>query len=133
MKVTCGIRRNAPSGSAEGCCGRCCTGTVRLERFEIRRGSGGGGQWIGGDGLVRHFRFLKPVQISLLTQRRILAPFGMEGGESGTKGKNLRVTAEGPRLDLNGSTSYAAEAGEELIIETPGGGGWGCPIPSLEG
>jgi 5-oxoprolinase (ATP-hydrolysing) len=98
---------------------------VRLERFEIRRGSGGRGQWSGGDGLIRQYRFLKPVEVSLLTQRRVLAPFGLQGGEAGARGKNLRLTAAGGQAELPGATSYAAEAGEGLVIETPGGGGWG--------
>jgi 5-oxoprolinase (ATP-hydrolysing) len=98
---------------------------VRLERFAIRKGSGGDGRWTGGDGLIREYRFLRPVDISLLTQRRDRAPFGMDGGEAGTKGKNVRVTAAGQRIELPGATSYAAEAGEGLVLETPGGGGWG--------
>jgi 5-oxoprolinase (ATP-hydrolysing) len=98
---------------------------VRLQRFEIRHGSGGRGQWQGGDGLIRQYRFLKPVEVSLLTQRRVLAPFGMEGGEAGAWGKNLRITAAGEQVELLGATSYAADPGEELIIETPGGGSWG--------
>ncbi len=101
---------------------------VQLERFEIRKGSGGSGHWRGGDGLIRQYRFLKPVDVSLLTQRRVQAPFGMEGGESGAQGKNLRLTAVGGRAELPGATSYAAEAGEGLIIETPGGGGWGTGL-----
>ncbi|MEO7424223.1 MAG: hydantoinase B/oxoprolinase family protein [Fibrobacteria bacterium] len=100
---------------------------VRLERFEIRRGSGGQGNWNGGDGLVRHYRFLKPVEVSLLTQRRIIAPFGLAGGEDGARGMNIRVTAAGERAELPGATSYLAEAGEELIIVTPGGGAFGQP------
>jgi 5-oxoprolinase (ATP-hydrolysing) len=98
---------------------------VRLERFEIRRGSGGRGQWNGGDGLIRQYRFLKPVEVSLLTQRRVLAPFGLEGGEPGAKGKNFRVTAAGKRVELPGAISYIAGEGEKLFIETPGGGGYG--------
>jgi len=99
---------------------------VRLERFAIRRGSGGEGKWRGGDGLIRHFRFLKPVEVSLLTQRRVLSPFGMEGGMAGEKGKNFRLTETGGRMELPGSASYSAKAGEGLVIETPGGGGWGA-------
>jgi 5-oxoprolinase (ATP-hydrolysing) len=98
---------------------------VRLERFEIRRGSGGRGRWHGGDGLIRQYRFLKPVEVSLLTQRRVLAPFGMEGGNSGSKGKNIRVRVDGAWIGLPESTTYSASAGESLIIETPGSGGWG--------
>jgi 5-oxoprolinase (ATP-hydrolysing) len=98
---------------------------VRLERFAIRKGSGGGGHRRGGDGLIRQFRFLRTVEVSLMTQRRVLAPFGLEGGEAGRKGINIRVGADGAHADLAGATSYVAEAGEGLIIETPGGGGWG--------
>jgi 5-oxoprolinase (ATP-hydrolysing) len=100
---------------------------VRLERFAIRRGSGGPGGRKGGDGLIRHYRFLKAVEVSLLTQRRAIAPFGLQGGGAGAKGKNFQITAAGARVELPGTASYAAEAGEGLIIETPGGGGWGCP------
>jgi 5-oxoprolinase (ATP-hydrolysing) len=100
---------------------------VRLERFAIRRGSGGQGNWNGGDGLVRHYRFLKPVEISLLTQRREIPPFGLAGGEDGARGMNLRLTAAGERAELPGGTSYLAAAGEELIIVTPGGGAFGQP------
>ena len=98
---------------------------VRLERFAIRRGSGGNGKWNGGDGVIREYRFLKPVEISLLTQRRVCAPFGMEGGGAGAKGKNVRVGVAGESIGLPGATSYTAGAGEAIIIETPGGGGWG--------
>lgn len=101
---------------------------VQLERIEIRRGSGGRGQWSDGDGLIRQYRFLKPVEVSLLSQRRILAPFGLEGGETRAKGENVRVTAAGERAELPGARSYAAEAREELIIETPGSGGWGKAV-----
>jgi 5-oxoprolinase (ATP-hydrolysing) len=100
---------------------------ARLERFEIRRGSSGHGQWSGGDGLIPQYRSLKPVEVSFLTQRRALAPFGLQGGEAGAKGKNLRLTAAGERAELPGATSYATEAGEGLIIETAGAGGWGAP------
>jgi len=101
---------------------------VRLERFEIRRGSGGRGRWSDGDSLIRQYRFLKPVEVSLLSQRRILAPFGLECGEARAKGENVRVTAADERAELPVARSYAAEAREELIIETPGGGGWGKAV-----
>jgi 5-oxoprolinase (ATP-hydrolysing) len=97
---------------------------VRLERFAIRKGSGGNGAWQGGDGLIRQYRFLKPVEVSLLTQRRALAPFGLMDGGPGAKGRNVRVLADGAREELPGATSYSAVTGEALIIETPGGGGW---------
>lgn len=101
---------------------------VRLERFAIRRASGGQGEYRGGDGLIRQYRFLKPAEVSLLTQRRVLPPFGMAGGGEGAKGRNLRVTQGGRKEELPEATSYTAAAGEVLIIETPGGGGWGGSI-----
>ncbi len=104
---------------------------VRLERFGIRRGSGGRGRWHGGDGLIRVFRFLKPVEVSLLTQRHLLSPFGMEGGQSGTGGKNLRIAPTDEVEDLPAAPSYKAGAGEALIIESPGGGGWGRSWPRI--
>ena len=98
---------------------------VRLERFEIRQGSGGRGEWQGGDGLVRQYRFLRPVEVSLLTQRRLLPPPGMHGGGNGVKGRNLRVLGDGSERDLQEAITYKAEVGEALRIETPGGGAWG--------
>jgi 5-oxoprolinase (ATP-hydrolysing) len=98
---------------------------VRLERFAIHKGSGGRGRWKGGDGLIRHYMFLRDVEVSLLTQRRELAPYGLQGGDGGAKGANIRVHANGQREALPGAISYAAKAGEGLIIETPGGGGYG--------
>ena len=98
---------------------------VRLLRFAIRRGSGGAGRFHGGDGVIRHFRFLKDLQVALLTQRRTSSPFGLAGGENGKCGENIRITNTGERIELSGLDSYFAEAGEELIVCTPGGGGWG--------
>lgn len=99
---------------------------VRLLAFSLRQDSGGVGRFRGGMGMIRHYRFLKPVRVSLLTQRRAMAPYGQEGGGDGSRGRNLRMTPEGLET-LPGSVSYAAAAGEELRIETPGGGGWGSP------
>jgi 5-oxoprolinase (ATP-hydrolysing) len=96
-----------------------------LLQFTIRRKSGGNGRWRGGDGAIRHFKFLKDLQISILSQRRRLAPFGLAGGESGKMGENVRVLVDGTQIRLEGNASYHAQAGEELIICTPGGGGWG--------
>jgi 5-oxoprolinase (ATP-hydrolysing) len=98
---------------------------VRLERFEIRRGSSGRGQWNGGDGLVRQYRLPKPVEVSLLTQRRLLPPLGMGGGGNGAKGRNVRILKDETEAELPGATAYRAEEGEGLRIETPGGGACG--------
>lgn len=99
--------------------------SVRLERFAIRRGNGGKGKWNGRDGLVRHYRFLRDVKASLLTERRVTAPFGLEGGGAGARGRNWRVTPQAEKIHMAHAVSYAAQAGEGLIVETPGGGGWG--------
>jgi 5-oxoprolinase (ATP-hydrolysing) len=93
---------------------------VRLHRFSLRRGSGGRGRWQGGDGIVREIEFLKPLQVSLLTQHRVVAPYGCEGGEAGQCG---RQTLNG--VELPGIAAFGANAGDRLVIETPGGGGWG--------
>jgi 5-oxoprolinase (ATP-hydrolysing) len=93
---------------------------VRLCEFSLRRGSGGDGQWRGGDGLVREIEFLAPMRVSLISERRVLAPHGLDGGQSGAPGRNLR---NGERID--GKVSFDAVAGDKLRIETPGGGGFG--------
>lgn len=93
---------------------------VRLHRFSLRRGSGGRGRWQGGDGIVREIEFLRPLQVSLLTQHRVVAPYGCEGGEPGNCG---RQTLNGE--ELPGIAAFGATAGDRLVIETPGGGGFG--------
>ena len=93
---------------------------VRLHRFALRRGSGGRGRWQGGDGIVREIEFLKPLQVSLLTQHRVVAPYGCEGGEAGACGRQALNGEE-----LPGIAAFASKAGDRLVIETPGGGGWG--------
>ncbi len=98
---------------------------VRLLEFSLRRGSGGAGRWRGGDGLVRRYEFLAPVTVSLLTQRRTLAPFGLKGGEAGVVGKNSVESSSGSLSVLPGSVTRRFEVGERLRIETPGGGGYG--------
>jgi len=98
---------------------------VRLLQFSIRPNSGGNGRWRGGDGAIRHFKFLKDLKISLLSQRRRIPPFGLNHGEAGKVGENIRVKVDGTRAPLEGNASHQAERGEELMICTPGGGGWG--------
>jgi 5-oxoprolinase (ATP-hydrolysing) len=103
---------------------------VRLLRFSLRPNSGGTGQWRGGDGVIRHFKFLKDLKISILSQRRRIAPFGLAGGAPGKLGENIRILADETRVHLDGNASYQAQAGEELMICTPGGGGWGREEPA---
>jgi 5-oxoprolinase (ATP-hydrolysing) len=102
---------------------------VLLEHFSIWRGNGGKGLHQGGAGLIRQYRFLEDLHVSLLTQRRETAPFGLDGGQSGARGKNIRVLTNGTEIPLAHAVAYAAKAGEELIIETLGGGGWGPQVP----
>ncbi|HTN03573.1 MAG TPA: hydantoinase B/oxoprolinase family protein, partial [Planctomycetaceae bacterium] len=100
---------------------------VRIREFSIRTGSGGAGRHPGGDGIVRRIEFLRPLRVSLLTERRgPYAPFGLAGGEPGQLGRNTLETAGGDRQDLGGKASFDVQAGDELTIETPGGGAFGA-------
>jgi 5-oxoprolinase (ATP-hydrolysing) len=100
---------------------------VRLRQFAIRHGSGGAGQWRGGDGVAREFEFVEPLTVSLLTQHRMEAPFGLHGGQNGQCGRQTLVRENQSTL-LDGCTTFEAQAGDRVIIETPGGGGWGTPL-----
>jgi len=95
---------------------------VRVLRYQRRRDSGGAGRHAGGDGLVREFEFLEPAEVTLITERRIHAPWGLEGGRPGQPGRN-RLDGE----ELPSKISLKVEPGQILTIETPGGGGYGKP------
>ncbi len=99
---------------------------VRLEAFALRRGSGGSGRWRGGDGVVRRIRFLEPMTAAILSGSRQVAPFGLAGGGPGLTGRNRLIRADGTELELGGGVELQLEAGEALVIETPGGGGYGA-------
>lgn len=98
---------------------------VRLNRFEIRINSGGNGEFKGGDGIIREIEFLAPVQLSILTQHRKYAPFGLNGGENGLSGNQKIIKKTGEIITLNGIDGADLKAGDRFLIETPGGGGWG--------
>ena len=100
---------------------------VRLDSYEIRRGSGGAGRWRGGDGGIRRVRFLEPMTASILSNGRRHGAFGQAGGSPGAVGINRVERADGrvEPLDHIGSTEMAP--GDVFVIETPGGGGWGTP------
>ncbi len=100
---------------------------VRLERFAIRRGSGGRGRFEGGDGARREIRFLRPLELSILSQHRKEAPYGAAGGHPGARGRQRLVRKSGETVELPGIAQAEVEAGDLLIVETPGGGGWGEP------
>ncbi len=100
---------------------------VRIHDFSIRRGSGGAGQHRGGDGITRRLEFLRPLRVSILSERRgPYAPFGLHGGEPGQLGRNtLQRAGSTEVIDLGGKVSLDVQAGDVLTIETPGGGGFG--------
>ncbi|NUP23195.1 MAG: 5-oxoprolinase [Streptomyces sp.] len=100
---------------------------VQLDEFAVRRGSGGAGQWRGGDGAVRRIRFHEPMTVSTLSQHRRVPPYGMAGGDPGALGANRVEHADGTVTALAGSDSTDVGPGDVLVIETPGGGGYGPP------
>lgn len=98
---------------------------VRLDSYEILPGSGGKGRWHGGNGGVRKVRFLEPMSASILSNNRIVAPFGAAGGEPGRCGHNYVLRADGKREELSFVDSTEMQVGDVFVIETPGGGGFG--------
>jgi 5-oxoprolinase (ATP-hydrolysing) len=100
---------------------------VRLEEFGIRRGSGGAGQWPGGDGARRRIRFLHPMEAVIVASRRTVAPHGMAGGLPGATGRQWVERLDGTVEPLKGQDRAMLQPGEVFGLETPGGGGWGAP------
>jgi 5-oxoprolinase (ATP-hydrolysing) len=101
---------------------------VRVREFSIRHGSGGAGTNRGGDGIIRRLEFLRPLDVSILSQRRgPYAPYGLNGGASGALGRNTLYRIDGSSEVLAGQVQFHAASGDVLQIETPGGGGWGPP------
>ncbi|WP_308462175.1 hydantoinase B/oxoprolinase family protein [Sphingomonas citri] len=98
---------------------------VLLEAFAIRRGSGGSGRWAGGDGAVRRVRFRAPMRANILSNHRVVAPFGLAGGGDGAVGANRVERADGRVETLGATASVELAAGDVFVIETPGGGGYG--------
>ena len=97
---------------------------LRVRRYGIRHGSGGGGQFRGGDGIVREVELLSDAQVTILSDRRKTRPYGLNGGEPGTAGRAFLITQTGEHL-LSGKDSTHANAGDRIRIESPGGGGYG--------
>ncbi|MEV6172318.1 hydantoinase B/oxoprolinase family protein [Streptomyces sp. NPDC051954] len=100
---------------------------VRLEEFAVRHDSGGAGRWRGGDGAVRRIRFHEPMTVSTLSQHRRVPPYGMAGGEPGALGSNRVERADGTVSALSASDATDVVPGDVLVVETPGGGGYGPP------
>ncbi len=99
---------------------------MRIVAYRLRDGSGGAGEARGGDGLVREIGFEVPTEVTLLTERRRLAPYGLQGGERGRAGENVLIR-DGEEQQLPGKTRFTAQPGDRLSIRSPGGGGWGKP------
>jgi 5-oxoprolinase (ATP-hydrolysing) len=97
---------------------------VRLEKFEIRKSSGGKGKWHGGDGIEREIFFKEPLDINLLTQHRVEKPYGLKGGSPGKSGEQFIIRKDGKKEKLKGMDSAAVNPGDVIVIKTPGGGGW---------
>ena len=100
---------------------------VRITRYRLRRGSGGRGKHPGGDGLERVYEFLEPARGTVISERRRHRPWGLNGGEDGEPGRNVLRRAAGGEVDLGAKAEFSAQPGDQLVVETPGGGGWGGP------
>jgi 5-oxoprolinase (ATP-hydrolysing) len=100
---------------------------VRVEAFSIRSGSGGGGKFHGGDGVIRKIRFLEPMTATITASRRTVPPFGLEGGAPGACGEQYIERADGRLEPLPGRAEVELTAGDAFVIATPGGGGYGTP------
>ena len=102
---------------------------IILRQFSIRKGSGGSGRYRGGDGVIREIEFRIPLSVSMLSERRVIRPYGLGGGEAGQAGLNLFVTKEldgtERTINIGGKMELETKPGERILIHTPGGGGWG--------
>jgi N-methylhydantoinase B len=99
---------------------------VRVLRYRLRKDSGGSGKSRGGDGVVREIQFLTRAQLTLLSDRRKMSPYGLHGGSPGQAGRN-RLLRRGSTTELASKCTVWVEAGDVVCIETPGGGGCGSP------
>ena len=98
---------------------------VRLNRFEIRKNSGGNGQFRGGDGVIREYTFLEDVELSLLSQHRKYQPYGMQGGQPGKTGEQYIIKPDKSIIEFQGVDQRKLKKGDTFVLKTPGGGGWG--------
>ena len=101
---------------------------VRLEEFSIRKGSGGQGAFVGGDGIVRKLRFPTEMTATVLTSHRKTAPFGAAGGAAGKRGENAVIRTDGTRVPLGGNAQVTMGVGDIFVLKSPGGGGFGDPV-----
>jgi 5-oxoprolinase (ATP-hydrolysing) len=106
---------------------------VRLDEFSIRAGSGGAGAHPGGDGAVRRLTALEAMTATIVASRRRIAPFGLQGGGDGTTGTQRVERADGRTEPLGGSAAVELAPGDAIVIETPGGGGFGAAGTPVSG
>ncbi len=106
---------------------------VLLREFSIRRGSGGKGRYVGGNGSVRRIEFRAPLSGALLANHRRIAPFGVDGGEAGVVGGGRLLRAGGRIQEIGATASFKVEVGDVLTILTPGGGGFGAAGSDVRG
>ena len=99
----------------------------RVSRYSLRAGSGGEGEYRGGDGIVRELEMLTDAEVTLLSDRRKTLPYGLSGGGCGAAGRTIVVHTDGSQEELPGKTSTRLRRGDRIRVETPGGGGWGDP------
>jgi len=99
---------------------------IRVRQYALRPGSGGAGRWRGGDGIVREYEALVETDVTVLSDRRVGAPYGAEGGASGQSGRNTLIR-DGVETPLPGKVRLTLAPGDRLRIESPGGGGYGSP------
>ncbi len=97
---------------------------LRVLRYEVRPGSGGSGKYKGGDGIQRDIQILVDSEVTILSERRRFAPYGLFGGDPGKTGEN-RIIRDNEVTTLSGKGSFAMQAGDVLSLRTPGGGGYG--------
>ncbi len=98
---------------------------VRVDEFSIRRGSGGGGAFNGGDGIIRKLRFMEPMTVTVLTSHRKIAPHGANGGSPGATGENSVIRADGTEVAMQGNDAAPMNVGDVFVLKSPGGGGYG--------
>jgi 5-oxoprolinase (ATP-hydrolysing) len=98
---------------------------ILVEAFAIRANSGGRGRHCGGDGTIRRLRFREAMTAAILSTRRETEPFGLRGGSPGAKGRNSVVRGNGTEIALKGCDEIDVSPGDVIVIETPGGGGFG--------
>ena len=112
--------RNTPIEILENIC------PIRIGEYRFRKTSGGNGKNHGGNGIIRSYEAVDPdTQIKLLSERRKNSPYGLKGGRVGKKGTETLVPAKGSKRKLRGKDSVILNSGDKVVIETPGGGGWG--------